>query len=401
MSYRESINAILDKLISPEVSALYKSWSTFKIYGCMGLGLAILLEMGLTFYSDLSIWVIAGLILTAVLTFFLLTVVTKLLIGEERLVYYHHQIAVIVVSTILLWLLRQSILPYLDVLILGVGLFLACGRIGCFMVGCCHGRPYDWGVCYRAEHVEAGFTPYFANTRLFPIQIVESLWVFFIIIVGSILVVKGYPQGEALTWYMIAYGVGRFCFEFARGDPERPYFLGFSEAQWTSVLLMIFVIWAELSGILIFHFWHIGTIFCLVLTMGIITLRRHFYGTDKFLLFYPQYINEVAEAVHRLSEFVYRKAVTTGHNVLPTKIHIECISFGIQISANRIKSGKKCIYQYSISDKNEKMSERAAKSLSKLITRIKFPLDSNKLIEGKNGVFHLLIDETGEEIDLH
>ena len=70
--------------------------------------------------------------------------------GEERIIYYRHEIAVMVVAALLLWLLRQPLLPYLDVTILGIGMFLTCGRMGCFMVGCCHGRPHDWGVCYRA-----------------------------------------------------------------------------------------------------------------------------------------------------------------------------------------------------------------------------------------------------------
>ena len=31
--------------------------------------------------------------------------------------------------------------PYLDATALGLGAFLACGRVGCTLAGCCHGRP--------------------------------------------------------------------------------------------------------------------------------------------------------------------------------------------------------------------------------------------------------------------
>ena len=106
------------------------------------------------------------------------------------------------------------------------------------MVGCCHGRPHRWGVCYREEHAAVGFTPYFVGVRLFPIQAVESLWVFCIVTTGVTFVLNGRPAGAALAWYVVTYDLGRFCFEFLRGDPDRPYLWGFSQPQWISLLLM-------------------------------------------------------------------------------------------------------------------------------------------------------------------
>src|SRR6266566_1439622 len=48
-----------------------------------------------------------------------------------------------------------------------------------------------------------------------------------------------------LTFYIIVYGCGRFCLEFFRGDATRPYLYGFSEAQWTSLLLAMAALLAE------------------------------------------------------------------------------------------------------------------------------------------------------------
>src|SRR5439155_22019386 len=101
---------------------------------------------------------------------------------------YHHEIDVMINAALLLWLLGQPLLPYLDLTILGIGMFLACGRVGCLMVGCCHGRPHSWGVRYKQEHADAGFAPYYVGVRLFPIQAVESLWVLSIVIVGNFFV---------------------------------------------------------------------------------------------------------------------------------------------------------------------------------------------------------------------
>lgn len=106
----------------------------------------------------------------AVIIFLGMVMATKIITGEERLSYCDHEIVIMVVAALFLWLTHQPILFYLDITILGIGTFLFCGRIGCLMVGCCHGRPYHWGVCYRPEHAAVGFPPYYVGVRLFPIQ---------------------------------------------------------------------------------------------------------------------------------------------------------------------------------------------------------------------------------------
>src|SRR5262249_15606184 len=233
-----------------------------------------------------------GIVLVAELTFFGLVMATKIITGEERIINYHHQIGVMVVTAVLLWLLGQPILPYLDVAILSIGIFLVCGRIGCLMVCCCHGRPSRWGVCYREEHAAAGFTPYFVGVRLFPVQAVESCWIFCIVLVGSAFVLRGHPPGEALAWYVVTYDLGRFCFEFLRGDPDRPYYRGFSQPQWISLILMLAVALAELSGLLPFHAWHICATVLLSLTMGAISVKRHLQKTAKYQILHARHIRE-------------------------------------------------------------------------------------------------------------
>lgn len=385
------LNNYLERLVHPEVHILNRSLSSFKVLGYSGLALAILLTMTLVTYQSLFPWVMVGLILSAVLTFFGLAMVTKIITGEERLIYYHHEIAVMIVTTVLLWLLRQPILPYLDVTILGVGLFLACGRVGCLMVGCCHGWPHRWGVCYRKKHADAGFTPYYIGVRLFPIQALELLWVFGIVLVGSVLVLNGRPSGEALSWYVVTYGVGRFCFEFVRGDSERSYLWGYSEAQWVSLFLMCAVVWAELSGVLTVHLWHAGATACLVLTMIAVALRRHFQRTAKYQLLHPHHVKEVAEAVELVSNLAVERVATSKEKLAPSDVQIGHTSLGIQVSASKIKNVTGCIYHYALSHRNGNITEEAAKTLAGLILQLRHPSGSNKLIIGNRGVFHLLI----------
>ena len=167
--------------------------------------------------------------------------------GEEKLIYYHHEIAESLNIALFLWLIHQPLLPYLDISILGIGTFLFCGRLGCLMVGCCHGRPSAWGVRYREEHVAGGFAPYLVGVRLFPIQAVEFLWVFCMVVFGINIFLGDLPPGTTLVWYVVAYDTGRFYFEFLRGDAERPYIWGFSQPQWISVILMCLVVWLEIT----------------------------------------------------------------------------------------------------------------------------------------------------------
>jgi hypothetical protein len=301
MLLRQAINRSLDRVVRPELRLLRWQVSAFKSCGYIGLALAVLLAAILVAFQNLSLWVLACIIVSAVLTFLGLALFTKVLTGEERLVYYHHEIAVVSVAAGLLWLLHEPTLPYLDVTILGIGTFLVWGRIGCLMVGCCHGRPYPWGVCYCSEHVRAGFTAYYVGVRLFPIQAVESLWVLGIVLVGTGMVLGRRAPGEALAWYIVTYDVGRFHIEFLRGDPKRPYRWGFSEGQWISVLLTAAVVWAELSGVLVLHIWHAAALTWLMLTMIVVALERRWHQNPGHQLYHPAHVQELAAALEQVS----------------------------------------------------------------------------------------------------
>src|SRR5262249_26044314 len=112
------------------------------------------------------------------------------------------------------------------------------GRLGCLSVGCCYGRPCRWGKRYRADHIQSGFAPWLEGVTLFPIQAVESLYVFGIATFGGFWLWQHPPAGLVLEFCALAYAFGRFFLEFFRGDEARPYFLSFSEAQWASALLL-------------------------------------------------------------------------------------------------------------------------------------------------------------------
>ncbi len=379
-----------DSCVSPFIYLRGKAWHAFRVFSCAGLAFASLFTIVLVAATGRRLESMVTIIITACATFLTLTLIRKILIGRETLVYYHYEIAVLLVTAGLLWLMKQPILPYLDITALGIGLCLAFTRIGCQMVGCCHGKPCRFGICYGARHARAGFTPYYVGIRLFPIQAVESLWTFCIVLIGSILILRNYPPGEALAWYIIMYGLGRFCFEFVRGDPERFYFLDFSEAQWTSLVLISATVWAEFSGILPFHRWHVGALACIVLTAIAVSLRRRFQATDKYHLLHPHHVKEVAEALELTSKL-------TPENSTISNVHVACTSLGIKISASKIKTDVGCIYHYALSGEKGDMTRATARNIVKLILQLTQSSGSIEFIERSKGVFHLLIHPSTRE----
>jgi len=162
------INACLDRWVHPELNVMGRSRPAFHVCGGAGFVLASVVMAGLAFQSGLSLVILLVIIGEAVFAFLGLAMVTKVVAGEERLVFYHHEMAVLLLTSLLLRVLGEPALAYLDLTIVGIGIFLAWGRLGCLMVGCCHGRPMRWGVSYRREHREAGLAHYLVRVRLFP-----------------------------------------------------------------------------------------------------------------------------------------------------------------------------------------------------------------------------------------
>jgi hypothetical protein len=316
---------------------------------------------------------------SSVLVFFALAFATKIVVGEERLIYYHHELAVLGAALLLLWLLDQPVLPYLDATILGIGAFLGCGRIGCLLVGCCHGRPARWGVRYREEHVEAGFPQHYVGVRLFPIQAVESLWAFLIVLIGISMIMSSRPPGTSLAWFVVAYNLGRFCLEFQRGDADRPYYLGFSEAQWIAWSLTVLVMGAALAGLLPLYSWQSAATAGIPLAMGIVSLHRSFLSPQTSKLVSAQHVQAVAKIIASRSSIVGKEAIVVRTTFL-----------GVHISISEITANGSSYYHYALSCQNTMLTEAEARALSRLILQLHDCSRANCPVKGRHGVYHLM-----------
>jgi hypothetical protein len=210
----------------------------YRACGLVGLAVAATLALALASTAGLSLWTESALIASAVLTFFVVALATKAVSGRENLIYYHHEIAVLTVVGTACAVAGAPVAGHLDVTALGLGAFLACGRLGCLHAGCCHGRPARRGVRYGSVHVREGFPAALAGVPLVPLQAIEAAAVTAIVAGGCLIVLAGAPAGAAALWYVSAYAVLRFALEERRGDGARRYWWRFSEAQWTSLTLL-------------------------------------------------------------------------------------------------------------------------------------------------------------------
>ncbi len=402
---REAASKELDRLAQVRVRALSRFWPAFQVCGLIGLLSGVLLALALVGNSGLPVWPMIAIVFVAPGAFLSLVMTTKIITGEERIIYYHHEIAVMLVAAVLLWLTGQPMLPYLDITILGIGAFLACGRIGCFMVGCCHGRPNRWGVRYTREHAAAGFTHYYVGVRLFPIQLVESLWVSGVVVIGVLLILNGRPAGSALAWYVVAYDLGRFFFEFLRGDPDRPYLWSFSQPQWISVVLMVLVAALEQIGLLPLTWWHfLAAAFLVTVTLAI-AVRRRLRNLPKYRLLHPHHVREIAGVIEGIADppsesfRPFRWTVAQGQDSRPDTVRIGTTSAGIQISAGKIldrQAGP--VRHYTLSCRGADMSEEAAQLLAGVIGELKHYGPCPRLVRTDRGIFHALFKEGGQEV---
>jgi Prolipoprotein diacylglyceryl transferase len=382
------MNMILDGEERIDEQSQRKTGSTaFQLCGYTGFFLAFVQSLLLVRYLGFSQLTLLGMTGTVILTFYVLMMVTKILAGHEVIIYYHHEIAVIVTSALFLRLTNQPILPYLDVLVLGLGLFLSCGRVGCLLVGCCHGRPWRVGVRYGDDHADAGFPRHLVRVKLFPIQGLESIMALTIVAFGLLLLGEHQP-GSVMSLYVTAYGCGRFCLEFFRGDGPRPYYWGFSEAQWISAILAALVAIGERVRILPSSQWHTLAAICLGMSMVLLSIWRRLDRSCRFELSRPDHLGELMNALRQLGTRSH-----AGHELnLPPTIQVAETSRGYRISMGESIGTSGPIKHCSVSKSDGLLTRRTAQQLARLIANAAQDSASFKLIEGSSGVFHILLN---------
>jgi phosphatidylglycerol:prolipoprotein diacylglycerol transferase len=125
---------------------------------------------------------------------------------------------VLAVAPVMAWYLRRHHLSFWKVgdlwapaIALGQGI----GRLGCFMAGCCYGKPTDlpWGVVFNAPNTLAP-----RGIPLHPTQIYDVLAGTIIFLVLLAIASRKKFQGQVFVWFLILHSTSRLLVERFRGD---------------------------------------------------------------------------------------------------------------------------------------------------------------------------------------
>ncbi len=171
---------------------------------------------------------------------------------QGGLVYYGGIILGVSCAILFLKIRKASIWKVVDICTPSLALGQAIGRIGCFLNGCCFGKPISWGVKFPPgsmasyEQFSSGLIRSASEYSLpvHPAQLYSSLNA---LIIFLILIVvrrrKGF-NGEIFWLYLLLYTITRFGIEFLRGDDRGPAFFGsYSISQllgiWVFILSLI------------------------------------------------------------------------------------------------------------------------------------------------------------------
>ncbi|MGI5884972.1 MAG: prolipoprotein diacylglyceryl transferase family protein [Candidatus Spyradocola sp.] len=131
-----------------------------------------------------------------------------------------------------------SCLPLLDAAAPAIAIGHGIGRVGCFLAGCCYGRPMPppLGIVLP----QALGAP--RDVPLFPVQLLEAACNLalgaFLLYYGRKRGRKGLapPAGRTSGLYLLLYAGERFFLETLRGDAVRGFAGGLSTSQWGALL---------------------------------------------------------------------------------------------------------------------------------------------------------------------
>ena len=205
--------------------------STYTILGFLGYALANVVGSVLASAWDLTLGERLIALFAPGVAFIVVVTIASAIAGMERIVFYQCTLAALGSVLVLGLITGARVERLLDIVTIGIGVFLVFGRLGCFSVGCCHGT-LGRGITYGPAHVAIGFWPRWQGRPLWPVQAIEAAASAALVVLALL---WSDTPGTAALVYLDGYALVRFTLELARGDSMRPYVRGLSEAQWLAV----------------------------------------------------------------------------------------------------------------------------------------------------------------------
>ncbi len=141
-------------------------------------------------------------------------------------VFYGGFVFVALFALTFFYLRKDLSLRDLGLLIPGIAVGHAIGRLGCFLAGCCYGSETDsiFGVMVDQHN-------------RYPVQLIEGLG---LLGIGFLCAkaLRNNKREEAIFIYLISYSTLRFINEFLRGDEIRGLYYGLATSQWISIVIL-------------------------------------------------------------------------------------------------------------------------------------------------------------------
>jgi phosphatidylglycerol---prolipoprotein diacylglyceryl transferase len=124
--------------------------------------------------------------------------------------------------------LRRRHVPFLrmaDVVAPSLGLGLGLTRVGCFLNGCCYGKPTTsiFGVHFPPDSFVSGL---FGGAAVHPTQLYSSLTGFAIMAILLLVDRRRLPEGRLFALWLVMDAAGRFVLDFFRYYEANVYVAG-------------------------------------------------------------------------------------------------------------------------------------------------------------------------------
>jgi hypothetical protein len=216
-------------------------WSTYTVLGLVGYAVAAIVvgAIGAATAASLAERIVA--IVVPPFGFWMTIAIERRFRGVETIVFYHTAIGAWGLTCAVAFAASARVAVASDLVVVLVAAFLAFGRVGCFHVACCHGRPARFGVRYTHAHAVLGFPRRLVGRTVVPVQLIEAAASALLAITAVVAILTRQPQGTATCMFVAGYAAARFVLEMLRGDTARPYLAGLSEAQWIALVTSIAV----------------------------------------------------------------------------------------------------------------------------------------------------------------
>ena len=196
------------------------------------------------FATDLGFWLMASGIVGSRIayvvangSYYLESPLEIVRIDQGGLIFYG---GLFLASAVLVAFARHHRLPLwhlADFAIPGLAIGHALGRVGCFLNGCCYGRPAGDSFCGMVYPPVCDPGRLFPGIPLYPVQLFESLALLMIWVVLLRAYSRRRRDGTVFALYLVLYPPCRFLLEYLRGD-ERQNWFQFDVAQATSLALL-------------------------------------------------------------------------------------------------------------------------------------------------------------------